>query len=147
MKKKIMFLLLMIISLNVVVAQTPESLVTKFKTDYPRANAVEWKMTGERHAVSFTDEQNLQHLIVYNSNGSVYSMESELDETKVPAPISDYYRSNFPEHKGGRVWLLENADGSRSYYSPVDDAVLFFDNNGKFNRLEPRSPEIMQPKK
>jgi hypothetical protein len=147
MKRKIVFLLLMTLSLNVVVGQTPENLMTKFKTDYPRANAVEWKMAGERHSVSFTDEQNLQHLIVYNSNGSVYSMESELDEAKVPASINEYYRSNFPQQKEGRVWLLENADGSKSYYSPIDDAVLFFDNDGKFNRLEPRKPEIMQPKK
>lgn len=127
-------------------AQAPDNLVSKFKADYPKANAVEWKMESDRYKVTFTDPQNLHHTIVYDKNGRVYTRESELDEASVPSSVREYYANNFPEQVGTRVWLSENEGGTKMYYTPVDDAVLFFDKDGKFTRKEPRTPEVMQPK-
>lgn len=146
MKKHFLSILFVAIGIQVMMAQTPANIVTKFKTDYPEANAVEWKADGDLYKVSFTDKENLHHMLVYDQKGVIRSRESELGEASVPSAIKDYYSKNYPEQKGSRVWLSENEAGNKFYYTPVDDAVLFFDKDGKFNRTEPRTPEIMQPK-
>ncbi|MGB3076563.1 MAG: hypothetical protein WBB36_14640 [Chitinophagales bacterium] len=145
MKKQCLFMLVMAFGLTVAVAQTPGTVISRFKTDYPAANAVEWKADADRYKVTFTDEQNLHHMLIYDKAGKVYGRESELAEANVPASINEYIIKNYPKETGARVWLTENEAGLKSYYTPIDDAVLFFDKDGKFVRRDARTPEVMQP--
>ncbi|MEO6167256.1 MAG: PepSY-like domain-containing protein [Chitinophagales bacterium] len=146
MKKYLLSIMVVAISISLTLAQTPATIVTKFKTDYPEANAVEWKSDGELFTVTFTDRENMHHMIVYDEKGVIRSRESEVNDANVPSSIKEYYSSNYPQQKGSRVWLSENEAGNKVYYSPIDDAVLFFDKDGKFSRQEPRTSEVMQPK-
>ncbi|MEP7128115.1 MAG: PepSY-like domain-containing protein [Chitinophagales bacterium] len=145
MKMQFLFMLVIAFGLSVALAQTPETVILRFKTDYPAASTVEWKVDADRYKVTFTDQHNLHHMLIYDKDGKVYGRESELAEASVPASINEYFIKNFPNEKGARVWLTENEAGIKSYYTPIDDAVLFFDKDGKFVRRDARTPHVMQP--
>lgn len=146
MKTTIISVMLTVISLGALWAQAPENVQKAFKTAHPEANVIEWKMVGDKYKVTYTDSKNLQHNILYTEEAKVYSSENELASESFPATIKEYYLKNFPDEKGYKVWEVENEAGTKTYYSPVKDAVIFFDKDGKFIRREERTPENMEQK-
>jgi hypothetical protein len=129
------------------VANVPGTIQKKFQQSYPSAAAVEWQAMTDHYKVMFTDKKNLHHTIVYDKEGKILTREEEMDDQSVMTSIREYFIKNFPDKKDSRVWKVEDETGKISYYSPVEDAVIFFDENGKFVRRDERTPENMDPEK
>jgi hypothetical protein len=124
----------------------PGNLEKKFKSSYPDAAAVEWQKSGENYKVTFTDKKNLHHTLLYDKDSKIVSKEAEMDDQAVPKSIREYFVKNFPKEETYRVWKVEDETGKVKYYAPVKDAVIFFDEEGKFDRRDERTPENLEQK-
>jgi hypothetical protein len=124
----------------------PGNIESHFKSAYKNAATVEWQQTGNNYKVMFTDENNLHHTVLYDKAGKVMSKESEMDEQAVPKSIREYFIKNFPAEETYRVWRIEDETGKISFYSPVKDAIIFFNEDGTFDRRDERSPENIEQK-
>ncbi|MBA2422564.1 MAG: PepSY-like domain-containing protein [Chitinophagales bacterium] len=124
----------------------PENIESHFKSAYKKAGTVEWQQSGSNYKVMFTDENNLHHTVLYDREGQVIGKESEMDEQTVPKTIREYFVNNFPAAETYRVWRIEDETGKISFYSPVKDAVVFFKEDGTFDRRDERLPENIEQK-
>lgn len=115
----------------------PDKLMEKFSIAYPGASDVKWsKEESEGYRVIFRDPSNTQQLIIYDQNWKVRRKETELDSKQVPDTITNYYKQNYPQEKGYRVWLNEDASG-RTYYANGMEFGIFFDMKGNVIRRVP----------
>jgi hypothetical protein len=146
--KTYIFSVLMLLGFSLF-AQTikiPPKVESAFKKEYPHAAAIEWQQTTDKYKVTFTDDSNLHHTVIYYPEGKLFSREREMDEQQVPKVIRDYYAENLPDEQSYRVWQVEDESGKITYYSPVKNAVIFFDEKGKFSHRDERTPENMDQK-
>lgn len=117
----------------------PDNLKAKFGIAYPEATVNGWQTEGNYYKVLFMDK-NVQQVVVYDTSGNVVRKETELDAVDVPPGISEYYKSNYPDKKAYKVWRAEDSEGRQSYNSLVQDDVIYFDAEGKYQRAEKRKP-------
>lgn len=147
--KLIQMIFLVLVTIFTTYAQNtpiPHRLESNFKSSYPDAAAVEWQKSGENYKVAFTDKKNLHYTLLYDKDGKIMSKEAELDDQAVPKTISEYFVKNFPKEETYRVWKVEDETGKVKYYAPVKDAVVFFNEDGKFDRRDERTPENLEQK-
>ncbi|MES2559372.1 MAG: PepSY-like domain-containing protein [Bacteroidota bacterium] len=115
----------------------PDKLMEKFRKEYPSAIEARWsKEPNDEYKVIFKDPPNTLQLIIYDKNWKVIRKETELDSKQIPDTIINYYKQNYPQETGYRVWLNEDASG-RTYYSNGTEFGIFFDLNGRVIKRVP----------
>ncbi len=124
--------------MSTTVSGVPDKLMEKFRRDYPEAIETKWtKEENGEYKVLFKDPPNTQQLIIYDKDWKVIRKETELDSKQVPDLIMNYYKENYPQETGYRVWLNEDASG-RTYYSNGTEFGILFDFNGKVLKHVPK---------
>jgi hypothetical protein len=116
-------------------AQAPDSIRTSFNRTYPNVNAT-WKNENGNYNAYFNDERNQQRVIGYDKAGTILYNRTQINSTDVPAGISSYYGTKYPNQTNYSVWMEDN-NGKRSYYTIQDNSRLYFDNNGNYVRTAP----------
>ncbi len=116
-------------------AQVPDKVREAFKSKYPNVTIVDWNSEA-RYQVTFKDEHNHRHVVVYDENAKVIRKEREVERGSIPRPVSAYYLKNYPNEKEYMVWAVEEENGGTVYYSRYQDRVLYFDKDGNFTREE-----------
>lgn len=111
--------------------ETPVIVTNKFNIDYPN-NDVQWQMDGDNYAVHYTDAvTNIRCIVVYDSDGNLLHKDREIDNTRYPNTIGDYYRKNYPD-ENYTVWVSEDNKGNSSYYVYHKSTVNWFDKKGRY---------------
>jgi hypothetical protein len=120
------------------VSGVPDRLMEKFRKDHPTAIDARWsKEENDEYKVIFKDPPNTQQLIIYDKDWKVVRKETELDSKQVPDSIINYYKQNYPQETGYKVWLNEDVNG-RIYYSDGTEFGIYFDMNGKVVKHVPK---------
>jgi hypothetical protein len=123
---------------DTMVKDIPARLMEKFRKDHPDAIDIRWtKENEEEYKVMFKDPPNTQQLIVYDQSWKVIRKETELDFNEIPDSIINYYKQNYPQDDGYKVWLYEDQNG-RTYFSNGTEFGLIFDLNGKLVKHVPK---------
>jgi hypothetical protein len=144
--KKMILLAAAALCLNKVVAQTtpedrgniktPNTVTTKFNTDYPNANAT-WSRDGSNYRAEYNDRStNVPHSVTYDKNGNMLTREERLSRGTYPQAIGDYYTKNYPDENYD-VWSSTDGTGNVTYYTIRNNEMLWFDNNGNYKTHKP----------
>jgi hypothetical protein len=142
MKKFILIMLISAIGMIgfAQVSKIPQNVQSQFSTSYPNVSTTEWKVEGSNYNVRFFDQMNRQQVVVYNNDAKVIRREAEIERSRIPVTISDYYRKTYPAEKNYTIWSVTDDRGNITYYSPYNDQYLYFDKQGKFLRQEKMPP-------
>jgi hypothetical protein len=85
-----------------------------------------WTDNGDTYMAFYRDTLNLGHIITYDKNGNLVSLQDELGPTAYPAAIERYHDRRFPNEKF-TVWLNTDASGNRMYYFTRQKETIWFD--------------------
>lgn len=88
-----------------------------------------WTDNGETYMAFYRDSVNLGHVITYDKNGNLLSVQDEQGPTTYPANIERYHEKRFPDEKF-TVWLSTDASGNKMYYFTRRKETIWFDPTG-----------------
>jgi hypothetical protein len=146
MKKFLCFIFLCSIS-SILLAQKDDSFVpdkvrSTFNKTHPDALVSGWYKENDNYKVVFREPATQQQILVYNKNGNVVRMETQLQTNEFPPAIVQYYERHYPDKTRYEIWGSKSPDGTYVFYSPVDDNTLYFDKNGNFIKSEKPVPDV-----
>ena len=112
----------------------PESLQSKFKTLYPKADEVEWSKEEGNYEVNF-ELDDVEMSVVLDSKGSLLETETEIDTDNLPDVIKSSIEKDFAGYNIKEASKIVK-DSKTTYEAELEkdgeksDAI--FDTNGKF---------------
>lgn len=114
--------------------QVPDVVRTAFTNAYPSARSVDWSIEGEDYEVEFRDA-GYEKEIVYDRNGIVLIVETDISFLALPQITQDYIGTNYPNYKIEDVERVESKNGR--FYSVElargdEEIELTFDEMGAF---------------
>jgi hypothetical protein len=97
---------------------------------HPNHDFITWSMEGANYKANSIDEQKLHHITVYDSDGNVVRTEREIVSKDIPTAIIGYFNEKYPGDINYSVWVVEDKEGNRNYYSTHNDVNIRFDKDG-----------------
>lgn len=88
-----------------------------------------WTNQGNIYMASYRDSLNLGHIITYDQNGTVLTIQDEQGKTSYPASIEQYHDKRFPNEKF-TVWQTTDASNNKMYYFTRESETIWFDPKG-----------------
>ena len=143
--KTVLLLLMALFNINAVIAQTtsisanqctkevvpPASICKRFLNNFPNTNPT-WDMEGDNYIAQYKDDITKRNRLVFiNKNGNIVRSDSEMDGLSYPPAIVNFYHDTHP-NEIFNVWISEDNNGNRTYYSVLDTCVLWFDGKGNY---------------
>ena len=91
----------------------PAPIQTNFKTQYPDASAVNWKMKEGNYKVHFK-QNGFKQLAAYDASGKLLSKGIEIKESELPASISSSVKTGYADRSIDEIYKIEK-NGTTSY--------------------------------
>jgi hypothetical protein len=119
--KKIFFASLLIIGLVLSVSaqekvkekDVPTTVQASFKTGYPEAKDVDWKMKDGNYKAKFK-VNGTNHIASFDATGKMLSKGIEIKESELPAAVTHAVRLAYANRTIDNVYSMEK-DGSTNY--------------------------------
>lgn len=118
--------------------EIPESVLTTFKSKYPRVVDSSWEIDDEdNYQVSFNGTRG-KMICVYNREGTLLDTYTALSPNNVSPPIADYIKKNARGSKVMEYYSVRKSDRKTYYYVVIQKKKtkelesLWFTNTGKF---------------
>ncbi len=119
--------------------ETPAIVTNRFNIDHSN-NDVIWQKEGDNYTATYTDPStNNKCKMVYDEDGNMISKDKQTDNTVYPKTIGTYYTKHYP-NENYTVWISEDKNGTKTYYTTRNSSTLWFDKNGKY--ITTKSKEI-----
>ena len=113
--------------------QVPQNIRQTFKENHISHDYVTWTMEGQNYKASSVDEAKRQHITVYSPAGTIVRTEREIASKEIPSAIVGYFNEKYPGEMNYSVWLVEDSNGNRSYFSTHNNVNVLFDSEGRIN--------------
>jgi hypothetical protein len=90
-----------------------------------------WRKEGDNFAATYIDPKtNMAHIIGYDQNGNIVYSDKQLPDKGYPKNITTFYNNTYPGEKF-EIWLREDKNNTKSFYSVRKSDTLYFDKSGK----------------
>lgn len=103
-------------------SDVPESILTRFNTDYPDAQNVKWQQEGTYYVASFSDGQSTDNTAWYEHNGRWGMTKYEMPFDHLPPTVTEAF-ANTEYGQDGSAWrverevdVLERRDNTETLY-------------------------------
>jgi hypothetical protein len=135
MKKLLAMVALVAFAGSAVLAQAPDVVKEKFKTDNPNAMSTVWKSEKDNsYRVTYSDNK-VERAIVYDKDGNILSRQMIVKDSGIPVGITEYYTKRSANSKeyapNYTVWQTTDKNGNVTYYSESSGKNTYFDKEGK----------------
>ena len=130
--KKILLTVFVLFSISAIGQSVvpPHSVQDAFKQSHPDAYRLMWSNdNGNFKATYYQNKKQVN--TVYDANAVVLRNEYELSASEIPSGVSEYLTSSKAPADQTKVFMIVNQDGSKSYYTVVNQEVKLFDQDGK----------------
>lgn len=111
----------------------PATVTQAFETAYPDVRFVRWKSEGAIFHAEYRD-RGMRRVIEMDSAGTVLGMTSQVRTSELPANVSEWVKTNYPEYFIETVDIVEKA-GKRFYKVEIERTMkeidIEFDMEGK----------------
>jgi hypothetical protein len=134
MKYLIILFFLVVFQSNAQTVKVPETITKKFTEANPGVENVKWSRDSVNYKVTFSDAAQHESIVYYDADGKVIRSERQLMEKDVPTAIRQYYSDKYPNENSFSVWVVEDAEGNRSYYTNRKDETIYFDKTGQISK-------------
>jgi hypothetical protein len=135
MKKLLVMAALAAFTGSAVMAQAPDKVKEKFKTDNPNAMNTVWKNDKDNQYRVTYSENKTERALVYDKDGNIVSTQMVVKDTSIPTGITEYYTkrsTNSKEYSPNyTVWQTTDKNGNVMYYSESNGKSTYFDKDGK----------------
>jgi hypothetical protein len=91
----------------------PTSVQTSFKSEFPNAKDVEWKMKEGKYKVSF-EVNGLDHIAAFGTDGKLISKGMKIRESELPAAIATAVKGAYADRTIDDVYRVDK-NGSAHY--------------------------------
>jgi hypothetical protein len=108
----------------------PQAVTQAFKDGHPNHDFITWSMEGANYKANSLDEQHTPHITVYDAQGNVIRAERQIVSQDIPTAIVGYFNEKYPGDINYAVWMVEDKEGNRTYYSTHNDVSVRFDKDG-----------------
>jgi hypothetical protein len=109
-------------------AEVPNLITEKFRNTV-RNMEPSWTNQNNTYMAAYKDSLNLGHIITYDQNGNVITVQDEQGKTSYPAAIERYHDKRFP-NETFTVWQTTDASNNKMYYFTREKETIWFDPNG-----------------
>ena len=135
MKKLLVIALaLFTVSLFAQDSKVPTEIRAKFQALYPSADEVTWDVEGNDFEVTFESNDDVDMSILFNNQGNIVEIETEIEEEDLPASVKNSLGKDFS------AWDVEETakivrDGKTTYEAELEkgekkmDAIFTADGN------------------
>jgi hypothetical protein len=134
--KNIMSLFLLLFFSATLFAQTsqvPTNIMIEFKNTHPNHDFITWLEENGTYKASSIDDKKLHHVTVYDTDAKVIRTEREILSRDIPTPIIGYFEEKYPGVNNYTVWVVEDNEGNKTYFSNHNDKNITFDKEGRIN--------------
>lgn len=133
MKKKLILICALLLSLSFVQAQTsiPHSVLDNFKQSHSSADFMTWSNEGANFRVHYFDSEKIEHVKVYDANGDLIRHEYELKSDQIPTAISTRMAKKNNNLGSVKIWGVENSEKKVSYFSTDGSTVVRYNSSGE----------------
>lgn len=140
--KAIQFVVMFFLGSGSILAQdipankVPSIVVDNFKKEFPKANDVEWELSGERYKVEFEIGWATDYEALFTATGKLHSYTVEISKKDLPQAVKNTLTS---QYKGFRIDDAKkiNENGIETFFVEIekgfDERKLIFSANGKLN--------------
>lgn len=110
----------------------PAAVMRSFTLTYPNAGAL-WTVNDDNtYSAEYIDEKtNMGSVIIYDQQGNLAAVESELHNDAYPVAIALYYIKNYPKEKF-TIWSHYDTNDNKTYFAKRDQEVIWFNRDGKY---------------
>lgn len=113
---------------------TPNTLTSKFNSDFPNNNPT-WTMDDGNYRAQYKDANtNSDRYITYDTDGNVIVQGDRV--ATPPAAINEYYTKTYPSVTTYEVWSSTDKAGTTTYYTKNSTETLYFDKDGKYTKTK-----------
>lgn len=120
-------------------AKVPAEILNDFTDRHPDAQDVEWEKEADMWEGEF-EENGVEVSILYDADFNWVRTEREISVDDLPASVTEYIATNFPEGEMEEAELFESRDEGDMYIVEVEQGEkeyeLFFTLDGDFIRQE-----------
>lgn len=114
--------------------EVPDAIENAFKQKFPNAKKVKWEKENKTEYEASFMLDNKEMSAVYNSDGSLKEIETEIAVTELPKAVSDALNKNYPNAKVHEAAKIERSDNSVVYEAEIKvngkKTDVLFDPNG-----------------
>ena len=119
--------------------KVPAEISEDFSSRHPDASDVEWEKEGDMWEGEF-EENGVEVSILYDADFNWVRTEREVSVDDLPASVTEYIATNFPDGEVEEAELFESRDEGEGYIVEVEQGgkeyELFFTLDGDFIRQE-----------
>lgn len=91
----------------------PAAVQTSFKSEFPNAKDVEWKMKDGKYKVEF-DINGLDNIASYNAGGKLIAKGMKIRRSELPTPVANAVKSAYADKTIDDVYRVDR-NGSAFY--------------------------------
>lgn len=109
----------------------PNTIVlNQFAAAYPNISPA-WSLHENVYSAEYRNpDTNLGRVVSYDLQGSLVSIENELNSEGYPVAVGQYYAKKYPREKY-EVWSWEDGMGNKMYYILRGEESIWFSTEGK----------------
>ena len=103
---------------NIKDKDVPPAVATSFKTEFPNAKDVEWKMKEGKYKVEF-EVNGLDHFAKYGADGKLMARGMKIRTSELPGAVSTAVKNAYADRSIDDVYRVDK-DGSVFYLVKLD---------------------------
>ena len=108
----------------------PDAVVKKFKSMYPQALNLKWKMNKQSYYIAMFKNKVNESRTVFKADGSVIREMMVVPVSELPTAVSDHLTKNFAGKTPKRCEMIKSESGKIIYTIKYDDRLIRLDEKG-----------------